>query len=298
MNKISKRILSFIRISSGAIVIILGLWVSRHFQPQVVLPPITLEASGDPFLNKAIFVSDSEYLVTSTQPVQSLKIASKIRSTPRPEPLPSPTPTIPWMQFGNVSVLDSQTLMTIQDGYDTAPITSPEFTVIPWTPEVLESGAFTISKKTVVAWEHLGFTGYWIHSGMDWLGRPLAAFPLQNYLEKVDGREMRTPQEFDQNVADCLIGGKVNFQVGEDLLEGKITAVLRIPASDVKMVSNHVMDLVPYLAKTYPKSGFDKLEAPELLLYFCGRQLSGEKADWSLAYYAQSRIFVAIDLGI
>jgi hypothetical protein len=83
--------------------------------------------------------------------------------------------------------------------------------------------------------------------------------------------------------------------VEEKLLEAKVTAVLRIPASDVKALSAHVMDLVPYLAKTYPDGGFDQLEALELLLYSCGRQLATEAANPTVGASVQSRIIVAID---
>ena len=208
---------------------------------------------------------------------------------------PTPTPKIPWMEFNKVSILDLPTFMTFQPGCEDKAIVSPEYRILPWTPDVFESGEFDINKGTAIAWEHLGYTGLWIHSGSDWSGNPLAAQPLQDYLERKDGWRKRTPEEFDQKAAECLIGSKVSMQVGEDLLEGKVTAVLRIPVSDVETVSTHVMDLVPYLAKTYPESGFDKLKAPELLLYFCGRLLATEKPDYSIPDYSRTRIIVAID---
>jgi hypothetical protein len=102
-------------------------------------------------------------------------------------------------------------------------------------------------------------------------------------------------QDLSEKAADGLIGSKVSVQVGDELLEGKVTAVLRILASDVKALSAHVMDMVSYLAKTYPDGEFDQLEALELLLYFCGRRLATEAANPTVGASVQSRIIVAID---
>ena len=118
---------------------------------------------------------------------------------------------------------------------------------------------------------------------------------MMDYLERKESWRKRNPQEFEKNAAECLIGSKVSVQLGEKLLEGKVTAIVRIPASDVEIGSTHVMDMVPYLAKTYPESGFDKLNAPELLLYFCGRLLATETPDYSIRDYSRTRIIVAID---
>ena len=62
--------------------------------------------------------------------------------------------------------------------------------------------------------------------------------------------------------------------------EGPSWPISTVPGHESKLVFGRldgkiVIDLVPYLAKTYPESGFDKLKAPELLLYFCGRLLVG-----------------------
>ena len=314
----TKKLLRFISLSTGIIAIFLGLLVFRHFQPQSVLRLVTMEAPADPFQITTLFTPESEPAIKAFSPVDSLDSISNLRTTSRQEPLrattspiaspkvalrpratiqptPSPTPALAWMEFDGVSVLDSPNNMTIQPACEAKPIELPEFRVIPWSEDVLTSGAFNVTKKTAVAWEHLGFTGYWIHSGVDWLGKPLAAFPLQDYLEKINTWKFRTPEEFDQHAADCIIGSTVTLKVGDKTLDGKVNAVLRVPVTEIEAVSSHVMDLVPYLGNSYPESGFDKLQAPELLLYFCGRRLTTEREDPTIPYYAQSRIIVAID---
>ena len=290
-----RKLLGFISISTGVLAIILGLLVFQHYQPQMAALIPTEQPPSDPFINTTM-VTPEPILVTNVIPtVESAGKTVKRNLLLRPQP--TPTPKIPWMEFNNISILDSPTVMTFQPTCGEKAFTSPEFRILPWTPDVFDKGEFDISKRTAVAWEHLGYTGLWIHSGTDWAGNPLAAAPLQNYLEKIDSWRKRTPEEFDKNAADCLIGSKVSVQLGKKLLEGKVTAIVRIPASDVETASTHVMDLVPYLAKTYPESGFDKLKAPELLLYFCGRLLAGDTPDYSIRDYSRTRIIVAIDFG-
>jgi hypothetical protein len=269
----------------------------------------------EPFLNQSLLTPELEPVPMTTTTAESPEVNTGLRSlirdqstqtefatleSPkaalRPQKLEaSPTPEDSWMKINGVSILDAPNNLAFQPTCETGEIELPEFRVIPWSEDVLTSGAFNVTKKTAVAWEHLGFTGYWIHSGVDWLGKPLAAFPLQDYLEKIDPWKVRTAEEFNQHASNCLVGGKVTLSIGEDILEGKVTAVVRIPVTEIDVVSSHVMDLVPNLAKTYPKSGFDKLKAPELLLYFCGKRLTYEMEDKAVPYYAQSRIIVAID---
>ena len=66
-------------------------------------------------------------------------------------------------------------------------------------------------------------------------------------------------------------GARSVFLVGKNTLVGKVTTLMRPPASDVKAVSSYVMDMVAYLVVTYPESSFDQIEAPELLIEFLRR---------------------------
>ncbi len=290
-----RKLLRVLSISTGVAAIILGLLVFQHYQPQVAASIPIEQRPSDPFFTTA--VSEPKPVLTANVAPTAGPTGNAVKKNLLLRPLPTPAPTIPWMEFNKISILDQPTVMTIQPACGDKAFSSPEFKVLPWTPDIFDKGEFDISKGTAVAWEHLGYTGLWIHSGMDWAGNPLAAAPLQNYLEKIDTWRKRSPEEFNQKAADCLIGGKVSLQLGDQLLEGKVTSIVRIQAPDVETVSTHVMDLVPYLAKTYPESGFDKIKAPELLLYFCGRLLAGETPDYSIPDYSRTRIIVAIDFG-
>jgi len=133
-----------------------------------------------------------------------------------------------------------------------------------------------------------------MHSGLGWGGEDQTAYAMQEYLERHKSGRLNTPEEFDLKAAQCLIGSEVIIEISGETVRGTVSALARVPAEEVAEVSGHVMDLVPYLAETYPESGFGELDEGGLVLYFCGRQLSTEAADMSAGYYSQTRIIVGI----
>ncbi len=167
-------------------------------------------------------------------------------------------------------------------------------TVIPWHAEVLHNGEFSITENTAVAWEHLGYYGLWMHSGVAADGTQLTAFPLQITMELDNAGALRSASGFDQALGECLIGSQVRIEEQDKVTFNRVAAAVRVPASEVEAVSQQSMTLVPYLAETYPDSGFAELNAPALILYFCGRGLSDELYDPRADYFTQSRIIVAI----
>ena len=156
-----------------------------------------------------------------------------------------------------------------------------------------QSGLFDVGKSNVVAWEHMGYTDCGCtQAWICWAGcraRSHCGIP-----GAAQSRRLNTPDEFDIKAALCLIGSEVVLEIGRESVTGTVSAVARVPAAGVQEVSEHVMDLVPYLAENYPKSGFGELEEGGLVLNFCGRQLSTEAANMKADYYAQTRIIVGI----
>lgn len=296
MNKVNKKLLGYLSIITGFITIILGLIVFQLYKPQFVFPVSTNVPVEDPFLIAPRVSTETNTFASATSEEESLfpTQTNHLQSSARPILTNTPISTLPWMEFEGVSLLDSPTNMSFKPVCDDLKINLPQFQIIPWTPEVFSSGDFDIDKNTVVAWEHLGYTGLWIHSGTDWWGRSLAAFPLQVFLEINENGYMRTLDEFEQFALDCFIGSQVNIQVGEQLVKGKVTAFARVAPDDVDEVSTHTMDLVPYLNEKYPNRGFDLLNPQDLVLYFCGRQLNPEDSNPDYDYYTQARIIVGI----
>jgi hypothetical protein len=120
----------------------------------------------------------------------------------------------------------------------------------------------------------------------------LPAYPLQLYLENDARGYRRSPAEFTANLQDCLIGAELRLRQGDAFSVSEVVAAVRIPPLEVNEVSRHPMDLVPYLAENYPDSGFDQMDVPGLLFYFCGRQLTGEAYNSDFDYWTQSRIII------
>jgi len=166
------------------------------------------------------------------------------------------------------------------------------FTVVPYSPEIIESGIFYSDLDFSLAWEHLGYYGLWIHSGQSPAFGDLPAYPLQLYLENDARGYRRNLSDFNTHLQECLMGAELRLRQGETLSASEVVAAVRISPSAVEEVSRHPMELVPYLAENYPESGFDRMEAPGLLFYFCGRQLSGEPLNTNLDYWTQSRIII------
>ncbi|HOE35797.1 MAG: hypothetical protein GX415_06785 [Chloroflexi bacterium] len=290
MTKFWKKLLQAVSISSGILAIALGVVLFRQYNPQ--MPPAVESAPAirDPFL-----AGQPAQPVMVTEAAPSLGLRSGLgRAVITQEPEPTPPPADTWMRFGGVSWLEGQIKAVFTPTCEERRIALPAFSVYAWTPEIFDSGLFEVGKSNVVAWEHLGYTGLWMHSGLDVLGRVQSAFPLQEYMERHISGRLNTPEEFDLKAAQCLIGSQVVFEVNGEKVTGTVSALARVPAAEVAVVSEHVMDLVPYLAETYPESGFAELEAGGLVLYFCGRQLSTEPADMKAGYFSQTRIIVGI----
>ena len=289
MNKIWKKLLQAVGVSSGILAIILGVVLFRQYNPQLSPVPESVPEISDPFLAEAAGEARK-----SPEGVGERPLRSGLGREIVPEEAAVPTqPEDTWMRFGGVSWLDAP----ISAHFATVcgdTIALPEFMVYAWTPDIFQSGIFEVGKSNVVAWEHIGYTGFWMHSGLDWLGKPQSAFALQEYLERNESGRLNTPEEFDLKAAQCLLGSEALFAIGGESVSGTVSALARVPAAEVPEAAEHVMDLVPYLAETYPESGFAGLEEGGLVLYFCGRQLSTEPADMKAGYYSQTRIIVGI----
>jgi hypothetical protein len=223
---------------------------------------------------------------TSIDPTQT------VESSPTPTFTPSPTPTPEWMTFDGIDFRDQEIEALISMNCGDEKVYLNPFNVTPYTPELFDSGAFYYNMDFSMAWEHLGFYGLWIHSGQSREFGDLPAYPLQLYLENDERGYRRSPLDFNAHLQSCLIGSELRLRQGDKLSLSEVVAAVRIPPAEVNEVSRHPMDLVPYLAENYPDSGFDRMELPGLLFYFCGRQLSGEAFNNDHDYWTQSRIII------
>jgi hypothetical protein len=223
-----------------------------------------------------------------TQPNQ----AQVEQNQPTDRPTASPTPTPEWMVYDQIDFKDQAIEVLINMACDGDQIYLEPFSVVPYSPGLVESGIFYSSLDFSIAWEHLGYYGLWIHSGQSPVFGDLPAYPLQIYIEN-DARGFRHyPEDLYDHLQTCLIGAEMHMRQGETLSISEVVAAVRVPPTGIDEVSRHPMDLVPYLAENYPDSGFDRMEPPGLVFYFCGRQLSGEAFNSDYDYWTQSRFIL------
>ena len=200
-----------------------------------------------------------------------------------------------WMTFDGLDLLEEPVGFTFSPRCPTdKQVNILPIDIIAWYPGVFENGEFGIGKDLAVAWEHLGFDGLWIHSGWDfWLERSPAT-DLQYFLETNELNEVQPLRSMEAKLNECLLGSDVDVYSQETIRQGKVSAAVRIPSGQVEELSDHTMDLVPYLAGAYPESGFAELNPDSLLIYFCGRAALDEITNPEADYWTQTRYIIAI----
>ena len=229
---------------------------------------------------------------TFSDPVE---ITEKILSQRNPQ-LHASIEETGWMKFGGLNLLEDDISFRFATGCESgSSVVIPAIKIIPWHETVFEDGEFGIGKNLAVGWEHLGHDGLWIHSGWDfWLERSPAT-DLQYYLETDALNEILPLERIEYQLDNCLLGSQALLQQSQQNLETKVTAAVRVPATAVDELSQHTMDLVPYLAQAYPDSGFSDLGEDTLLIYFCGRAALDERTDPDAGYWTQTRYIIALE---
>ena len=200
-----------------------------------------------------------------------------------------------WMKFGQLDLLHNELSFDFETHCDGGEIISiPPIEIIPWYPTVFDDGEFGIGKNVAVGWEHLGYEGLWIHSGWDFWSERSPATDLQYFLETDAVNEVQPLAWIESRLNECLRGTQVSLDQQGQTYMGEVVAAVRVSAEGVEELSRHTMELVPYLAQTYPQSGFSDLSEDALLIYFCGRAALDERTDPDAGYWTQTRYVIAL----
>ena len=201
-----------------------------------------------------------------------------------------------WMKFGELELLNGDVSFSFETNCDVGErVVVPPVEIVAWHLDVFEDGEFGIGKNVAVAWEHLGYEGLWIHSGWDFWSERSPATDLQYFIETDELNEVQPLERIESRLNDCLRGNQVSLEQQGQTFGGKVAAAVRVPAVGVKELSEHTMDLVPYLAQAYPQSGFADLDEDALLIFFCGRAALDERTDPDAGYWTQTRYVIAIE---
>lgn len=229
------------------------------------------------------FWMENTYMPTapavSQRPMPSTPRAS---STAIPvSPIPPIVEKDPWLW--DVIHFDSQS-SPIEMYFDLpgGPVLVQPFTSYAYYPEILESGIFDPEKGNAIAWtDYKGRIGLWLHSGP-----AHTVTNLQVYLERDQQGNTRS-YFIVEDVLDEIVGSRVVIRQSALLTFGRIAATVRVGPYGVQDLSKHVMDLMDYL-------GLDDIPEEALTLYFCGRQLAGEKRNPDLPHWQQARFIIVI----
>lgn len=238
-------------------------------------------------------------IVNSGQPDELEATPSPMQETLPNEMLliiPELTEEPDWMKFGGLDLMNGEVSFDFETKCDGGEqVVIPPVKIVPWHLDVFEDGEFGIGKNVAVAWEHLGYEGLWIHSGWDFWSERSPATDLQYFLETDELNEVQPLERIESRLNECLRGNQVSLEQRGQTFGGEVVAAVRVPAVDVNELSKHTMDLVPYLAQTYPQSGFADLDEDALLIFFCGRAALDERTDPDAGYWTQTRYVIAIE---
>ena len=240
----------------------------------------------------------------SSLPINQLASVAKPDNSPpilpvsqEPEDAPKQEQEAPrWMPFGGMDLLKEKVGFTFSmrsPGNEQVDI--PLIDILAWYPGVFEEDEFGIGKDLAVAWEHLGYTGLWIHSGWDFWLESSPATDLQYFLETNQLNEVQPLKSIESKLTECLLGSDVQVYSQGSSQQGQVKAAVRVPSAQVEELSRHTMDLVPYLASAYPESGFAEVGPNALIIYFCGRAALDEITYPEADYWTQTRFIIAIE---
>ena len=281
-NPSSIRLAGFISGLIGMGLILLAIfWNQSLFSPDS-MPDKTLQIFQTEAANAQAPTITPLFDLSQTTPIQNN------------QPTITPSMAPEWMVYDGIDFRDNEVDALFTMRCDQDAVYLEPFRIVPYSSEIMGNGEFSNDLDFSVAWEHLGYYGLWIHSGLAYNIGELAAYPLQINLEQDARGFFRTPDEVSQYLEDCVIDAEMRMRQDDLISANTIVAAVRVPPSGIDEVSRHVMDLVPYLAETYPDSGFDEMSPPGLLFYFCGQQLTGEMANLNYNKWTQARFIIGV----
>lgn len=279
---------SLLLISGGIVILVgVGLYLFQRFRPP---PP-------DPGLVEQFVVEREQMpipLLPSTLTPNPIPASPSVLA-PTNIPTPSPTPYEPFVIEGIRYAEGAPIEMLFRVPPD-GTVELPQFAVYDWHADIFDDpDFFKPGDKTAVSYQdNAGRVGVWAHSG----GRQTAMYPLQNWLEKNYVENLDRSIESNFRASTILTGSDVDIIVaGQYVGFMRVAAAVRVPPMDVAELTRHVMDIVPYLADTYPAADFQFLENKQqvVFLYFCGLALEGEERNPDANKWTQARFVIALE---
>lgn len=251
-------------------------------------------------VDQNFFFEESQRLARSTQAAPTATpFEPQATQEPTPEPSPTPEPENDW-KFAGIDFSDSTKLIDMGFFIGSDTVLVPSFIPFAYYDGALEDGAFAPDSNTGLTYlDPKNRKILNLHSGrrgsLDTQGYTM--WGMQRYLEENPKNGVRRyPREVNELMDASLIGSQPVIRQGDTSSLVKVVAALRVPPEQVSASQDHVYDIADWLGATYPDSGFAHLgrDKDTLVIKFCGRILTGERADDSRPSYQQSRFFLAL----
>jgi len=197
------------------------------------------------------------------------------------EPGPTPTATPSEWAFGQVDLANPERLQLafLLPG---ATIYTRAFEPQPYELGILAWDGFGPGSGKGIAWaDWRARLGLWLHSGPD-----TTMTDLQAWLEADERAYILWPAEVNASLA-AMVGSRAILRQGDRQQWARVAAAVRVKPLDVAETQDHVDDLLEHL-------GLGEIEPPVLMLYFCGRQLQGERVPPFTPHWQTARFVIVL----
>lgn len=165
-----------------------------------------------------------------------------------------------------------------------------EFTPWSYREGIFQSDLFDPDLAGAVSWtDHLQRIILWVHSGPNH-----TMSVLQRWIELDERSHIVNGATAEERIRQELMGSPFEFIQNHTSFWTHMTAWARIPPPKVWEVNQHVSDLPEYLREQYPDQGWEGFNQDTLIVFFCGRQLTGDPHDPSRPYWQQSRYVLGL----
>lgn len=210
----------------------------------------------------------------------------RIESPPAIIPSPEPTPEV----WGDLDLTNGTgtyfTVYTPELAFATG-----EF--YPWSYRegIFESDLFLPDEAGAVSWiDQQARIVLWVHSGPNH-----TMSVLQRFIELDERGFIVSGARAEERIQQEIMGSPFEFvQADGTRFWTHMTAWARIQPNKVWEVNQHVSDLPEYLREQFPDQGWEGFNRDTLIVFFCGRQLTGDPHDPLRPYWQQTRYMLGL----
>lgn len=281
MHRVSSRYLIAIATLYVICGVIIGVYgTQRYFLSRGLIAPRQGAIITEVPIEFPTLAPTSVLPTTTPEPEQGM-----IELPPKDIPAPEPTPEV----WGDFDLTNGDSTYFVVYTPELAFATG-EFNPWSYREGIFESDLFDPDLAGAVSWtDHLQRIILWVHSGPNH-----TMSVLQRWIELDERGHIVTGATAEERMRQELMNSPIEFIQEHNSQWTHMTAWARIAPPKVWEVNQHVSDLPEYLREKYPDQGWEGFNQDTLIVFFCGRQLTGDPHDPSRPYWQQSRYVLGL----